>query len=152
MIAPIKITVFPRLDCCVPDYTGKNRLLGEVLAEVKQNLGDQVHIEVISTATRAERLKYYERMLEALLAAGQPLPFPVGYEQLALYREAIRQLRIGRAPSPSTLAGLRQFSAYFFHITPIIAFEGKAVFVTAVPTAAEMSDAIKATVTERSER
>lgn len=143
MATPVEVTVFPRLDCCVPDYTGKNRLLGAILAEVKQRLGGQVHIEVVPAATRAERLNYYERMLEALLAAGRPLPFPVRHEQLAFYREAVRLLRAGGVPSPSALAGLRQISVYFFHITPIIAINGKAVFVTDVPSAAEMSEAIQ---------
>jgi hypothetical protein len=109
--APVEVTVFPRLDCCVPDYTGRNQLLGEVLAEVKQCLGDKVRIEVVPAATRAERFDYYERMLKALLAAGQPLPFPAGSEQLAFYREAIRLLRSGQVPSSLALASLRQIGS-----------------------------------------
>lgn len=149
MATPVKVTVFPRLDCCVPDYTGKNRLLSAILAEVKQRLGGQMRIEVVPTATRAERLNYYERMLETLLAAGQPLPFPAGSEPLAFYREAARLLRAGCAPSASVLAGLRQFSVYFFRITPIIAINGKAVFVTTLPTAAEISEMIETAVVRR---
>jgi len=144
MTLPVEISVFPRLDCCVPDYTGKNRLLGEVLSEVKQRYDDQVHIEVVPTSTRAERLDYYQRMLEVLLAASRPLPFSAGQEQLAFYGKAARLLKAGGVPSPSIMTGLRQISAYFFHITPIIAINGKAVFVTDVPTAAEMSEAIQA--------
>ncbi len=152
MIAPVEMTVFPRLDCCVPDYTGKNRLLGEVLAEVKQRLGDRVRLEVVPTATRAERLDYYERMLRAFLAAARSLPFPAGSEQLAIYREASRLLRSGQVPSSQALASLRQISVYFFQVTPIVALNGKAVFVTRVPTASELSEAIEADAPGRAVR
>ena len=100
MVAPVEVTVFPRLDCCVPDYTGKNRLLGQVLGELKRRLGDRLRIEVVPTGTRLERISYYERMLQAILAAGQSPPFPAGPEQLAFYQEAARLLRAGQAPSP----------------------------------------------------
>jgi len=149
MVAPVEVTVFPRLDCCVPDYTGKNRLLGQVLGELKRRLGDRLRIEVVPTGTRLERIGYYERMLQAILAAGQSPPFPAGPEQLAFYQEAARLLRAGQAPSPGALAAMRQISVQFFHATPIIALDGKAVFVSKVPTVAEMSEAVEAAAAAR---
>lgn len=152
MVAPVEVTVFPRLDCCVPDYTGKNRLLGEVLAGVKNQLGDRITVEIVSTSTRVDRLSYYERVLETLLASNWPLPFPVSSKHLEFYREATRLLRTGLVPPASIMAGLRPISAYFFHVTPVIALNGKAVFVTVVPTVTDLYEAVKNIETEREER
>lgn len=147
MPAPVDVTVFPRLDCCVPDYTGQNRVLARVLTEVKQRLGDRARIEVVPTATRRERFDYYRRMLHTLLEAGWPLPFPFGPEQLTSYQEALQSVDMGH-PS-SALAGLRQMGAYCFQITPVIALNGKAIFVSTVPSVPELLEAIETAVAEK---
>lgn len=149
MVAPVELTVFPRLDCCVPDYTGKNRRLGEVLAEVKDLLGELITVEIVSMNTRAERLGYYERLLGTLLAANWALPFSTGSGRLEVYQEASRLMKVGLAPTASLLAELRQYSAYFFQLTPVVALNGKATFVTAIPTAEELCEGVRKAELER---
>ena len=67
MSPPITITVFPRLDCCVPDFTGKNLALSQILGRARETLGQRARIEVVGAATRAERVNYYQSMVTRLL-------------------------------------------------------------------------------------
>lgn len=152
MSTPIEVTVFPRLECCVPDYTGKNRSLAGVLAEVKARYGDRVRIEVVPTGSRLERTSYYQRMLEALLAADHRASLPGGPEHLGLYQEAVRSAKTGQVPSPAAMPLIRQMSVHFFYTTPVIALDGKAAFVTAVPAVAELCQAIEMALAGRAAR
>lgn len=122
MSAPITITVFPRLDCCVPDFTGKNLALSQVLNRAQETLGQRARIEVVGTATRAERVEYYRDMVRSLVAAGWI--FPRGIDLANLPNGPLRVL------TPS----LRQLSLYLFATAPVVAVAGKAVFVGAVPS------------------
>lgn len=129
MSDPVIVTIFPRLDCCVPDYTGKNAALVQVLRQVKQEVGDLARIEVVPNATRAERLIYYEQVVEALLAGGHELPFARGPGEWDALRRQLAAFRAGLLPGPGALERFREVSSILFWIPPVIGLDGKAVFV-----------------------
>lgn len=142
MNGPIRVTVFPRLDCCIPDFTGKNVALARLLREAKVRLGDQVKIEVVPAGTRPERLTYYMGMVEALEAAGYELPFARSGQEWARLRHELDALRAVLTSGPAVMARLRQISIALFMIPPVIAVNGRAAFVSDVPSLEELSAAV----------
>lgn len=140
---PVAVTVFARLDCCVPDFTGKNALLARLLHDVRQELRDVAKIEVVPAGTRADRLTYYTRMVDCLLAGGYALPFARDSGQWTALRRELDALGIGRYPGPGVLETLRAISSTLFWLPPIIAIDGRAVFVTEVPSTAQLIDAVR---------
>ncbi|MEW6228021.1 MAG: hypothetical protein AB1700_08025 [Bacillota bacterium] len=143
MSDPVSVTVFPRLDCCVPDYTGKNAALVQILRDVRQEVGDIARIEVVSDATRADRLVYYERMVDTLLAGGHELPFAKDDREWAALRRELSALKAGLLPGPGAFERFRTLSVALFWIPPVIGIDGKAAFVTELPSAAQLSEAIR---------
>ena len=135
----VTVTVFPRLDCCIPDFAGSNVALARVLREVKRDLGDQVNVEVLPTADRPHRYEYYGRMLDALVAAGYELPFADSPQRLLDLKRQASAFEAGLHPSARAIEELRRVSAHLFMIGPVVAIEGKAAFVGAVPSADELS-------------
>ncbi len=131
MSGPVEITVFPRLDCCVPDFTGKNRTLGRLLSVAQETLGRRARIQVVGTATRPERVRYYRGMVQALLAAGWTFPAPIDPVTLPL-----------ELP-PALPPALRDLSLYLFAVAPVVAVAGKAVFVGEVPSLETLAEAVE---------
>jgi len=149
--APVRVTVFPRLDCCVPDFTGKNALLAQVLREAKARLGDQAIIEVVPAATRPERLIYYQGMVDALGAAGHALAFARNAEEWSELRRELDALRAGIDPGPATMARLRQVSVSLFMVPPVTAINGRAVFLSDVPSVEELTAAVTSAAPDQEE-
>lgn len=114
-------------------------------------LGDKVKIEVVPAATRPERLTYYVGMAEALEAAGYELPFARNVQEWARLRHELDALRAGLAPGPAVMARLRQISIVFFMIPPVIAVNGRAAFVSDVPSLQELSAAVASAGPDRQE-
>lgn len=135
MSRPVEITVFPRLDCCVPDFTGKNQALAQLLTGAREALGQRARVRVVGTATRPERVEYYRTLARALVAAGWHFPAPLNPATLP------------EGPLPVPTPALRYLSSYLFAIAPVVAVAGRAVFVGEVPSLDALVGAV-----ERAER
>lgn len=143
MTNPVRVTVFARLDCCVPDFTGKNKVLVEMLHQMREQMSSLVKIEVVPNASREERFVYYKRMVTALLAGKDELPVLKGAGNLTALHHELSALKAGTFLSPAALEKLREVSSILFWIPPVIALDGKAVFAGKVPSATELCEAIK---------
>ncbi|MFZ5633096.1 MAG: hypothetical protein ACOY40_09645 [Bacillota bacterium] len=139
----VVVRVFPRLNCCVPDFTGKNAALARVLHQMRQEVGDLAKIEVIPSVTRAERLIYYDQMIDALLAGGHALPFAGDAGQWNALRSELGFPGAGLFSSPGDPQRFWEISFFLFSVTPVIGIDGRAVFVGEVPSAARLSEAIR---------
>lgn len=143
MAGPVSVTVFTRLECCVPDFTGKNATLAKILHQVKQELGDLARIEVVPSASRAERLIYYKRMIAALLNGGYELPFVKNAGEWAALSSELDVANARLSRDPAIMERLGGIGSYLFWIPPIIEIDGKAVFVGEVPSAVQLCEAIR---------
>jgi len=142
LTVPVRLTVFPRLECCVPDFTGKNAILARVLRETQAQLADRVRIEVVPAASRFDRLGYYLGMVDALAAAGYELPSARNGSEWAGLRRELDSIRAGVEPGPDAMARLRRASLSLFTIPPVIAVNGRAAFVSRVPSVEELGAAV----------
>lgn len=138
---PVEVTVFARLECCVPDFTGKNKILARVLSGAKEALGERARIEVVANSTRPERLAYYKRMTDALITGGHSIPFGMDRAKLEKYHRLMDALDYGGFPFQPT-PELRQLAYYLFSVTPVISIDGKAVYVGTVPSVIELVEAV----------
>ncbi|MEW6275320.1 MAG: hypothetical protein AB1556_09450 [Bacillota bacterium] len=143
---PVMVRVFPRLECCVPDFTGKNAALAGILHQVKQEVSDLAKIEVVPNTTSAERIIYYEQMIDALLAGGYELPFLEGAREWGALRREHSALKTRSFYSSGILKRSREIGFFLFSITPVIAINGKAVFVGKVPSADQLIEAIRSSL------
>ncbi|MEW6423805.1 MAG: MFS transporter [Bacillota bacterium] len=115
-------------------------------------MSDLAKIEVVPNATSAERVIYYEQMINALLAGGYELPFLEGAREWGALRREPGALKTRSFYSSGIRKRSREIGFFLFSITPVIEINGKAIFVGKVPSADQLIEAIRSSLLKKGDK